>query len=183
MNKEATGYLVTESPVFLQNKPYFGVDTNAWPLDIPFSSPLIAAIYEMSYLDLSYPFLVDYETAKHYAQTCMDLGINIRLLYCKTQTDCPLMTIPSFPNEQGVRFLGYDYAFPSGDYYSSILNDLIYRDNALSRKWNTCLNKFGLFQEKTKVNNFICDRQAFLDNGILYEKGVFSVFEVYKVSV
>lgn len=58
-------------------------------------------------------------------------------------------------------FLGYDVAYPGGDYYSAILNGLFCNPHpALSAAYRTKLNRSGLFDDRTPALSYLKEFRA-----------------------
>ena len=75
-------------------------------------------------------------------------------------------------------FLGYDLAYPGGDYYSAIFNGLIYRPNpTLVERYGSLINKYGLFSDHRVLSGYLADFQDLVPS----EKD--STFIVYRMSI
>ncbi|MFI3201875.1 MAG: hypothetical protein R3Y54_10210 [Eubacteriales bacterium] len=104
------------------------------------------------------------------------LNIKFRILKCRTTLREPLCN-KDFPNE---KFLGFDYAYAGGSYYSCILNDLVLSDVKEFQKFK--LNKNGLFDTETEVFNFIkCRESIATDTSVEFEKGDFIIYKLHEV--
>ena len=145
----AEGFLVVGSPMNINDTIYHGVNTNAWPLGMPLGMPLgskiAESICEASYCDLRFPMLVDFRSAQSYCRMCEESGIISRMLFCEVLTDSVSRDLPHFKSPHKRVCLGFDYAYPSGDYYSAIANDIILAERPLSKHWRQHLNEYGLF--------------------------------------
>ena len=187
MNLVAKGYLVVGQPVQIEGISYCGVETDAWPIGFQFSSELATNIYEMSFLDMAFPLLVDYDSALHYCCECEREGIEPRILFCEILSTYQPEKAPWFESLPVGSFLGFDYAYPSGDYYSAVANDVIYRANILPTCWKYHLNEFGLFASRDELLQFVEERlrvaNACEENnrGCLFEKGTFVGYRVFCV--
>lgn len=185
MWNKAKGFLIVEEPISKNGINYYGVNTNAWPIGTDFSSEVIANICEASYLYLDFPLLADFDSALHYYRSCEQIGIKPRMLFCEALIDRPLKNLPQFENPHVGTFLGFDYAYPSGDYYSAIVNDIINRDISLPTRWKHHLNRFGLLPTEDELLLFVKERALAVkedeehDQGILFEKGNFVEFRVF----
>ncbi len=180
--KMIKGFLITGFPKNIGGITYHGVDTEAWPIGPLFQSQNAKMIYEESFFGL--PLLIDLDSAMQYCRDCVKEGKNFRLLYCEVLTDgmdtpdsercCPADKV----------FLGYDYSYSSGDYYSALLNDVIWGETCLSVKWKKHLNGYGLFSSEEMLQGFIEDRQALLKDGqseMAFELGDFAAFRLFSV--
>lgn len=185
MNYITRGYLVVEAPIYINGIRYCGVDTNAWPIGLEFSSKLAAEIKEHAYGDLSFPLLIDSLSATQYHSACKIHKMKSRMLYCEVLHGDANNEITDCNNFERCTFLGYDYAYPSGDYYSAIANDIIYRRGSLSERWRTHLNQYGLIPSAKEIHLFAQDRFELLQKAECtesLEKGNFIIFRVFSVN-
>lgn len=188
MKINAKGFLVVSSPIDVNGIFYHGVNTNAWPLGEQFEMELAQSLCELSYCDLSFPLLVDFESALRYSRMCEKATLIPRMLYCEVLTNCTTYNLPHFEKPQNSIFLGYDYAYPSGDYYSAIVNDIIAQGRPLAKQWKKHLNEFGLLPTKDELIEFIRAREALVEQqkenaqGTLCEIGFFVGFRVFLVN-
>lgn len=183
----ASGFLVTDEPVRISDTPYFGVDTNAWPIGTSFASRDAAEYCEIAYHDLSFPMLIDYDSALDYYHLCLQVGNKPRLLFCEVMTNCMSCALPHFINSGNSIFLGFDYAYPSGDYYSAIANDILYDRNGYFAHWKSRLNEFGLLTTEEELLQFVQERTQLVkefeecDKEMQLEKGFFACFRLFLV--
>lgn len=188
MKYKSNGFLVVGPSITINDISYCGVDTGVWPADVwPFSESTNQR-YEDSVIDFEKVFLLDMESAVKYHRCCCEKGIPARLLYCESATEGTLYeTTSSFAILEKSLFLGYDYAYPNGDYYSAIVNDIIYRNLAFSNRWKPLLNKHGLFSSLETISAFSKDRErtSILANKDspypVYELGQFSIFRIFQI--
>ena len=79
-------------------------------------------------------------------------------------------------------FLGYDYAYSGGSYYSAVYNDLYCgKINDLTQ---IKLNENGLIQTKEELEKFIAIRnklKASSTNKNIFEEGYFIEYELFDV--
>ena len=184
MEYTSNGFIVTEGPELVNGIGYYGVDTNVWPIGQTFSSQLATEIKEIAYVDLAFPLLIDLPSALQYYSECNRLGISPRLLYCETECKNSSVVISEFCNSTYCTFLGYDYAYPSGDYYSAVANDIIYRKDEFSIKWKTYINQYGLISSEKLIQLFAIERMEALQknpNALSFETGNFVIFRVFSV--
>ena len=188
MKYKSNGFLVVSPSKTINGISYCGVDTDVWPADEWLFSDPNSPRHEYSVIDYEKVFLLDMGSAAKYYEYCLSKGIHARLLYCESTTEGTFYEKNSFFDSlDKVLLLGYDYAYPNGDYYSAILNDIIYRDLDFSRKWKPQLNKNGLFSSFEVVSSFSKDRERtsiLANNGSpypVYELGQFSVFRIYQI--
>lgn len=184
MKTSISGYLVTEGPEAISNICYSGVDTNAWPIGLTHLSELAPEMYEKTYIDSSYPLLIDLPSAIQYCSLCINDGKSPRILYCEVIDKNSTIGIPDHRVSSCYTLLGYDYAYPNGDYYSAVANDIIYSKGYLRHKWRKYLNEHGLFSSKDQIQLFVQERTALsnkLANTLTIELGNFVIFRVFCV--
>lgn len=188
MEYKSNGFLVAGAVITINGISYCGVDTNVWPADICSFSELTNPWWEDSAIDYEKVLLLDMENAVKYYAHCCSKGIPARLLYCESTTEGTFYEItPCTTGLEKALFLGYDYAYPNGDYYSAVLNDIIYRNLDFSNKWRPHLNKYGLFPSFETVCSFSEDREctSILANRVssypVYELGSFSIFRIFQI--
>ena len=89
------------------------------------------------------------------------------------------------PDGINMSFLGYDYAYSGGSYYSAVLNDIIAK--RILQFANIQMNKYGLFETYERVKEFInlresmkkveCFQKEYL------EEGDFVIYKLYEVKI
>ena len=125
---------------------------------------------------------------ENFVDTCNDLGyiakyikraeelkIPYRILLCETNKPYPIFKdrIPS-------KYLGFDYAYGGGSYYSAVLNDLIMREMDIFSHIKT--NKYGLLDTEEDINRFMLIREKAIAKGIYdFEKGDFVTYKLYEI--
>lgn len=180
----SNGFIVTSSPQKINGIVYHGVDTEPWPMGLTFSvSSALHQLEKVCCTDLTSVFLADLTDALDYYDACVEQIDNVRILYCETSAE-NLIFKPELSKEYGKisNFLGFDYAYPSGSYYSAIANDVISRSTPLSRQWKTALNQYGLFSTEESLYGLINDRKYAVSKDpfpYFYERGNFIAFRVF----
>ena len=105
--------------------------------------------------------------------------INFRILACITDKKLPRMILP---DEMSIKFLGYDYAYSGGSYYSAILNDVV--SKRILKFADMSLNRSGIFETYQQVIDFIDYRNSMkkIDcSGKEYiEEGDFVIYKLYE---
>lgn len=188
MEYKSNGFLVVGTSKKINGISYCGIDTDVWPAGVcSFSGPSNQLYANLS-IDYQKVFLLDRESADKYYEYCRTIKIPVRLLYCESTTEGTFYeTTPFFTSLEKARFLGYDYAYPSGDYYSAVVNDIIYRDSDFSNKWKPLLNKYGLFSSLEVISSFSVDRERIMTQANesspypVYELGEFSIFRISQI--
>lgn len=188
MKYKSNGFIVVGSSITINGISYCGIDTDVWPADIRSFSELAKLQCENCVADYEQVFLLDMKSAVQYYECCCLNGIPARLLYCESATEGTFYETTSFCTSlERAHFLGYDYAYPNGDYYSAIVNDVIYRELDFSSKWKAQLNKHGLFPSFETVSSFANgrDRALLLANkdrsAPVFELGQFSIFRIFQI--
>ena len=184
VNIFSNGFLVTEDLLNVNNSNYCGVDKNAWPLGTESDIlPLAQDKVEESYMNLSAPLLINQADLITYIQTCKEFNIAYRVLYCEVYSkEFPLDAKLHDMYGKSEHFIGYGYAYPSGDYFSAIWNDVIYSSSSFAIKWKRELNQFGLLPSlhtailfAKKRNSALSDFQCY-KYAVPMEQGFFKFF-------
>lgn len=179
------GFLVTGMPVDRPGRQYCGVDTGAWPMGI--SAEALRDEAEKGYINLSCPVLLDEDNAISYYVNCIESHIPARLLFCQCSGEASGFPAQSLPHTLRLKLLGYDYAYPSGDYFSSILNEVLYGKSGLAGEWEERLNQYGLLASEADVSAYIKRREQLVqecgEEAAFFEKGTFSVFRLFEVKL
>lgn len=165
---------------------YQGVEGDNWYLNYDYSDEMdlfyeenIAKSWENdNYIDVCN----DIKYIHQYINVSRDRDIEYRLLLCMTDRDLPRMTLST---EMNLYFLGYDYAYAGGSYYSAILNDIISR--RIPAFYNVQLNSYGLFETYTGVISFVNARQKIkrveCSKKEYLEDGDYVIYKLYEVKM
>ena len=161
---------------------YQGVDGDNWylnycshkELDAFFKCNVERAWSDNSYVDACN----DLDFIKKYSFISASMNIKFKILACVTERPFPQMVL-----EERVKFLGYDYAYSGGSYYSAVLNDVV--SKRIPQFLGISLNKYGLFDTYEEINAFVYNRK-FLENsnGLqseYMEEGDFIIYKLYEV--
>ena len=188
MKYKSNGFIVVGTSITINGISYCGIDTDAWPADLWAFSELAKQQYKIFATDCEKVFLLDMKSAVKYYEYCCSNRIPARLLYCESTAEgTRYETTSFFAGLECAHFLGYDYAYPNGDYYSAIANDVIYRELDFSNKWKVQLNQYGLFTSFETISSFAYnrDRASFLANKggpyPVFELGQFSILRVFQI--
>ena len=161
---------------------YRGVDGDNWYLnDCPDAG--FREFYDL-HIDRAWagaPFVdccdsLDY--LRRYVDKSLSLGIQFRLLLCKTAREQPQLLGVDLT---GAKRLGLDYAYSGGDYYSCIKNDIL--SNRISELAAMPLNGNGLFESEEGLAGFIRLRRE-LEKASprdIFEGGDFIAYELFEV--
>lgn len=181
----SSGFLVVGMPKYINGTLYCGVDTQVFPVEYVGLNIINSTEYKQSLLDTGYAFFLDYTCASDYYLRCKNENDNVRILFCEsTVKGCQFSLSENDINK--VSFLGYDYTYPSGDYYSTIANEILYSCFPESTKWRSFLNQFGLFNSMQTVEKYLVERNYHKqqsDAAIYFESGDFCIMRVYELGI
>ena len=152
---------------------YFNNDEHLSDLFEPFYDEYIGR----TYWDLDKKTWVaacnDMDYIYRYINESKKQNISYRLLLCETEISSPTMMIP----ECNKKFLGYDYAYATGDNYSAVYNEIpfVFPDFKLNRN--------GLFQTEKEIYKYILERERFkkVNPPHTLEDGDFVVFRLHEI--
>ena len=86
-----------------------------------------------------------------YIEEAKKRHINYRLLLCETDIPQPNFECPDLR----MTFLGYDYAYTSGDNYSAVYNEI----PCVFPQFR--LNRYGLFDTREEIEEYLAAREEF----------------------
>lgn len=163
------------------NGKYKGVEGYNWYLNDLYQELL--GDYFDEYIDKSW-YSSDYvdvcneETfIKNYIALSQKEHIKFRILLCETARLYPKME----HNLYDARFIGYDYAYSGGSYYSAVLNDIC--SKRIKEFAGFSLNLHELFEKLEDINKFVEMRNQLVINSDknLFEKGDFLIYKLYEI--
>ncbi len=162
------------------NISYKGVDGDNWYLnyDYPnifndiFENDIEKSWYDDQFVDVCGDWTFIYK----YYKLSEEKHINYRIILCKTKRKYPIIHGLS---EDDSHFLGYDYAYPGGSYYSAVLNDIHLRSVEGLNHFR--LNKNGLFEYEEEISEFISKRTSMIAENADLESGDFIIYKLYEV--
>ena len=174
--KRANGLIVVENA----KDWYNGVDRNPWLLsrcDTILHKSLKAVDQSFEYYDVTQSF----DLAIHYWELANKVTGGAEVLYCEfIGARLPMYSVDLHGKiSEKCEFLGWDYSWINGDFYSCIYNDLSLKKE-LFTSYLHILNKYGLFQTENEVDDFIRRRKKLKR---LHPKEMFEVGRFYKVKV
>lgn len=96
-------------------------------------------------------------------------------MLCKSEISAPIITATDFKTS----FLGYDYAYASGDYYSAVYNEVPFIFPQFQ------LNDNGLFQTEQEIRHYIKARETYTQSHEPYslETGEFIIYKLYETDL
>lgn len=162
---------------------YKGVEGKNWYLNDIYPNTLgdyFNENIEKSWYDTDY---VDVCSDRSFIDTYIKLSysnnIRFRMLLCETEKKYPVMEVPLWNK----KFIGYDYAYLGGSYYSSVLNDICSR--RINEFAKIKLNEYGLFEKMEQLEDFIFRRKKYCHNskkGII-EEGDFIIYKLHEIFI
>ena len=160
---------------------YKGVEGDNWYLNDKY--PELFEEYfceniEKSWYDSDY---VDVCTDIHFVEKYIGLSrlnhIKFRVLLCETEKEKPNIQNMVW----NTRFIGYDYAYLGGSYYSAVLNDIC--SGRIEQFNDYILNSNGLFDDIINLKDFIsqCEHYKRQYGNQLIEEGDFVIYKLYEI--
>jgi len=163
---------------------YRGVDSACW--DLCYHPKYEAEFEEFydEYIEKTYwnmpphswiSACTDLDFIKRYIDVSKELQIPFRILLIKSEIPAPVMQLQKEPR---MKFLGYDYAYVGGDFYSAVYNEL---PGTLFPEIK--VNENGLIQTREEMEKYLAQREEFEKNHPPYtlEVGDFAVMELYEI--
>lgn len=165
---------------------YQGVDGDNWYLNYDYKNELGAFFEEHISKTLEYSDYVDVcdkiEYIKKYIYLSKNKNIDYRVLLCVTERKFPQIVLPT---DSKMIFLGYDYAYSGGSYYSAVANDVIARRRPEFAKIQ--VNGYGLFETYEEITDFIDLRATLEQYGCNHEQyleeGDFIIYKLYEMDI
>ncbi|MCR5254942.1 MAG: hypothetical protein K6D96_03350 [Acetatifactor sp.] len=162
-----------------QNIAYKGVEGENWYLNdrYPeifekfFEDNIEKSWYDSEYVDVCN----DEMFIRKYIELSDVHSIDYRILLCDTEKKHPSVSkIMGLDSE----FIGYDYAYAGGSYYSAVYNEI-----CLGSFTEYKLNSNGLFQEYEQIIDFINEREHRINSGENLEKGDFIIYKLFEIQL
>lgn len=161
---------------------YNGIEGNNWDFtDLPnrkyeeyFDNNIQKAWSNTEYVDCC----TDMAFIKEYVSVLRSKGIRFRILFCETEKKYPIM---KSVQQMEYKFIGYDYAYSGGSYYSCINNDLI--SGRINQFVSYKLNEYGLLSSMEDIVRFVHQRNMLQkeNSDIVFEKGDFVIYRISEV--
>lgn len=174
------GYIV-QNPSYLSDLIYSGVEGNNW---VCCENDKELKSFFDAFIDVSWQYdnYVDCCSDESFVLKCVNYckknNIPYRVLFCKSTCSNPTLDSPPRFN---AKFIGYDYAYAGGSYYSCVKNDLIYRK--IIGFEGIKINKNGLLMTEADLKKFMETRKViskfYSDN--LFEIGNFIPYKLYLI--
>lgn len=163
------------------NRKYKGIDGDNWYLNDVYRDTLgmfFDEIIDKAWCDSNY---VDVCNNENFIEKYIDLSqknhIDFRMILCETDRQYPRIKSVI---DNGI-FIGYDYAYSGGSYYSAILNDIC--SQRINEFRNIKLNSYGLFDELEDIHTFIYKRNQLIkkSKNYVFEDGDFLIYKLYEI--
>ena len=117
-----------------------------------------------------------------YQKICKENNIDYITLFCESEKNNPRWEDKNYHEiEDKLIFLGFDYAYAGGSFYSCILNDVM--SKRIVQFSHIKLNEYGLLSTEEEMIEFILLREE-LKNKLgkyTFEEGEFIVYKLWKV--
>lgn len=179
------GFIVQRAKQWPHN--YLGVEGDNWFLD-EYSFPQYKEKIKKVYKEYR-KTICDNSIEGHKIECCNDLNFlndyidlckkihtDINIILCESLISVPELKI----NKKACQFLGYDYAYKGGSFYSGVLNDLCF-ERIVEMK-EIALNQFGLCASMDELNSYIQKRSELklIMPQHTFEDGDFTVYKLWK---
>lgn len=148
---KANGLIVVENT----ESWYKGVDRYPWPLK-QYDPILHRMLFQMHQVSWDCDMIQDLEFALHYQTVANKHAQGAEVLYGEfMDVRLPTYSIDLFEKITGrCEFIGWDYSYAGGDFYSCVDNDLSLKKDLFYNLLNY-VNQNGLFETEADVNTFI----------------------------
>lgn len=157
---------------------YCGVERDVWPLQYENDNS-----HELLCEDEPNVGLLDRMTdnlsfAQRYLSETLNHGIEGEILYCEfVDNDYVMFSDKLEKVKHRCTYLGWDYSWSDGDFYSCVYNDF---HKELFADMKCKLNEYGLFQISDDLDEFIYRREKLFCS---CPKGIFEIGPFFKVKV
>ncbi len=163
---------------------YKGVEGDNWFLNYEnmvdkeiveyFDKHIDLAFLDDEYVDVSNEIVY----LMKYIEIAKNKNIQCRLILCYTSRENPKMNDHDLPTT----FLGYDFAYSGGSYYSAVANDVISKRIPIFTKYKLNIN--GLFETLEEISEFVVERNKCMGSPMEYdiENGDFIIYKLYEMS-
>lgn len=190
----SNGFLITGVPRILNHVFYKGIENNPWPLDRELLEKHFCES-QLEWFDRQTDdlfigeqglALIDLETSRRYLKICEIHHQSVDVKYIEVIRND--MIINERLRQQyavSSKFLGYDVGQCSGDYYSSILADVIARPRLLGNNVYKMLNSNGSLNTTKDANVYLQKRNAMIKQSAIntFECGQMDTIAVYSATI
>ncbi|WP_310601877.1 hypothetical protein [Anaerosporobacter sp.] len=161
---------------------YQGIEGKNWTFDFDKPNRELEEYYvnniDISWSDDRYVDCCnDLPYIKKYINELLKNRFDYRILLCETNKRFPVIKEAHLKST----FLGYDYAYAGGSYYSCINNDVV--SGRIPEFEAIQLNKNGLFESEEEIVRFIQMRDTLKNtySSMTFEKGDFIVYKLSEI--
>ncbi len=174
--------MLNENGVIIQKlessrQNYRGVDGDNWYLnDVKLLNDYVEKSIRLSWCNLGFvECATDEAFVMSYIKESKARGIKYRILICETCYEQPKA---NFKQKYNSRFIGYDYAYTGGSYYSCVYNDVVLRN--FREFCELKLNENNLFETLNDIEVFVKLREQLIEryDDFTFEKGDFIIYRL-----
>lgn len=184
--------IVIKEKLNLKNE-YLGIEGNNWFIDLEYEKieesqreyfhKYYCANVEMAWRDQNYvDCCSDINHIYKYQDICQRNNIDYVTLFCESEKMNPIWeNKKDYKIEDKLIFLGYDYAYAGGSFYSCVLNDVM--SKRIDQFSHVKLNEYGLISTEEEMVAFIILREE-LKNKLekyTFEEGEFIIYKLWQV--
>lgn len=122
----------------------------------------------------------DLDFLSDYIVLCEKMNVDINVILCESLICDPQLKKELKIDKKTYQFLGYDYAYKGGSFYSGVLNDLCF-ERMVGIK-DITLNRFGLCASIDELNAYVQKRNELksMFPKYTFEDGDFTVYRLWK---
>ncbi|MDQ0913881.1 hypothetical protein [Paenibacillus sp. V4I5] len=190
MNFHSNGFIVKS--IDNNQETYLGVDGDCWNIDEDteglekqdrdYIKKYISQTIATSWLDeQAIDACCDLSFVNKYIKACINAKIDFQVLFCKTNRTKPsyLWNINE-DTPENFRFIGFDYAYPGGSFYSCVFSDLYTK--RIPELSFVGLNEHGLIPSEELLKQFIERRNELIEKDRVgrFEQGAFATYKLWQ---
>ena len=169
MNFYSNGFIVRDINVEKYGS-YRGVDGTWWNRYSDYS--VNVDIYDEKYVDVC----TSLGSAIEYARYMQHEGNKVEILYCCSTIKQPNINMDNKLLESEFKFIGYDYAYQNGSFYSCVFFDI----GRISELNHFIVNEYGLLQDEKEILSFVKKRNLLTKSDkIRFESGGFIIYKLW----
>jgi hypothetical protein len=167
INFNSSGFLVQTKSVGY--KGFYGLlEDDIWPLDLTNEKNQELKKYFYDFIHLAWKddnrvdLCENHDFVKKYYKACNDEEFNTDIKFCMASKNQPNIN-PSQIKKiiQNAEFVGYDYAWSGGDFYSAVFSDVFTK--RITGLMDLNLNQYGLFDTEESIVEFVKRRNKLIE--------------------